>query len=215
MKKFLAMAISMAMIFGVASCSSESTATTEPSASKEVIIETESQKESSTNSTETTEAAEYEINLDSLSTFEVTSENITDGVWDDIISNTSLGENLSPELSWEEVEDANLYAVYMVDTTAGYWLHLKTIDVTTNSLELGTLDSKSYIGPYPPSGTHDYVIYVFALRENPESIKGAFDSSNVSLAKMFTPLDINESGDTGNVISYGMLFGTFTSVSER
>ena len=46
----------------------------------------------------------------------VSSSNVADGVWDTKITNTTNGENLSPELSWSSVEGALGYEVYMIDT---------------------------------------------------------------------------------------------------
>ena len=44
--------------------------------------------------------------IDEYDHFTVTSEDIHDGVWDDVISNTNAGSNKSPQLSWEPVEGA-------------------------------------------------------------------------------------------------------------
>lgn len=209
-KKVIATLIVLSMAFCAASCSSDTVETTmittETSETTTIVETTE----------ETTEIQETTIeipdfNYESLPTFEVTSTNLNDGVWDDVISNTSLGENQSPELSWEEVEGATTYVVYMIDVSAGNWLHLKAGDITTTTLEAGSLSSTQYVGPYPPSGTHDYVVYVFALKSNPTKVRGLLDNSNAALDFLFASLDVNEAGETGNVISYGVLPGAYSA----
>ena len=140
------------------------------------------------------------------STFELSSEDLHDGVWDTAITNTEKGENRSPQLSWAPVDGAGCYAVFMTDTSAGNWLHWKSVTGTGTVLPAGWAPSSEYVGPYPPSGTHDYEVYVFALREQPERIKGGFDSSNPKLFEFFEFLD----GEGGNIVGYGHILGTYT-----
>ncbi|MBQ3515839.1 MAG: hypothetical protein IJA29_01315, partial [Lachnospiraceae bacterium] len=69
-----------------------------------------------------------------------------------------------------------------------------------------------YIGPYPPSGgTHDYEIYVIALKEPVERAKGAFNASNLKLKDNMLALDSSAEGVSGNILAYGHLKGTFTA----
>ena len=70
---------------------------------------------------------------------------LTDGVWNDIISNTNIGENKSPQLSWEPVEGAKVYAVYMFDTNTNGYLHWRSGGITETSL--------------PEGWASDYVLY--------------------------------------------------------
>lgn len=86
------------------------------------------------------------------------------------------GKNQSPAVSWNAVPGANYYAVYILDSSANYWCHWKAL-VTTTELKQGENPGK-YIGPYPPSGTHNYRIYVFALKKDPGSLPGSFDAKN-------------------------------------
>ena len=116
------------------------------------------------------------------------------------------GSNRSPQLSWEPVDGAGCYAIFMVDTTAGNWLHWKSVSESETELPAGWAPEKEYKGPYPPSGTHSYEVYVFALKQAPERIKGAFDASNEKMYDFMKELD----GDGGNIISYGHIDGTYT-----
>ena len=143
---------------------------------------------------------------DSLPAITLTSADLHDGVWDADISNTNKGSNRSPQLSWQPVEGAACYAVYMVDTSASYWLHWKSLNITSTELAAGAAPETEYIGPYPPSGTHDYEIRVYALKEPAAEEQSQFDNSNVKFAQMAAALD----NPAGNVLAYGTLTGSYT-----
>ena len=154
----------------------------------------------------TTESKEHDFSK--LSTFELSSDDLHDGVWDEDITNTLNGSNRSPQLSWEPVDGAGCYAIFMVDTTASNWIHWKSVTESETDLPAGWAPESEYVGPYPPKGyTHDYEIFVMALREQPERIKGSFDNSNPKLLEFAKEMD-GENED--NIISYGHLTGTYT-----
>lgn len=145
-----------------------------------------------------------------LATFELSSEDLHDGVWDSIITNTENGSNVSPQLAWEPVPGAGCYVIYMVDTTVEDWIHWKSNNVTETNLPKGWAPKEEYIGPYPPGGTHDYEIYVFALKEPVERAKGAFNNSNMKFKANALSLDEVTEGAKGNIIAYGHITGTYT-----
>ncbi|WP_028517757.1 YbhB/YbcL family Raf kinase inhibitor-like protein [Ruminococcus flavefaciens] len=162
---------------------------------------------------EVTTKAEEAAFLDGLTAFDVTSENLHDGVWDSVISNTSSGDNHSPQLSWESVENAECYVIYMIDTSAGNWLHWKSNNVTLTELPEGWAGESEYVGPYPPKGApHDYEIYVLALKKPFDEIKGWFDNTNNKFFENMELLDTDADGESGNIISYGHITGTFTYI---
>ena len=97
----------------------------------------------------------------------------------------------------------------MIDTTVTYWLHWKSLNVTETELSAGAATAEEYIGPYPPSGTHDYEIRVFALKEAVAEEQSKFDNSNAEFDQMTAALDIGSSG-AGNVLAYGTLTGSYT-----
>ena len=74
--------------------------------------------------------------FEDIETFNSSSGNLTDGVWDVKITNTASGENLSPELNWDEVDGASEYVVIMID---GAWLHMDVF-TTKTSLEEGEIE---------------------------------------------------------------------------
>jgi phosphatidylethanolamine-binding protein (PEBP) family uncharacterized protein len=69
-----------------------------------------------------------------------------------------------------------------------------------------------YVGPYPPTdSTHTYDVYVIALRAPVERVKGSLDAQNPNFDQFITGLDEDAEGNTGNIIAYGRISGTFTN----
>ena len=143
-------------------------------------------------------------------TMKLSSDNLHDGVWDDVISNTSAGQNHSPALCWDPVDGASEYAIYMIDTSANNWLHWKTGNITSTALNEGQIPETEYIGPYPPSGTHTYEIYVLALKGPAKELAGDFDAANPDPAVLISSADTDKDDNNGNIIATGKLSGTFT-----
>lgn len=149
--------------------------------------------------------------VSAYASFELSSENIKRGVWDDVISYTDQGENKSPQLSWEPVEGAEVYGIYMIDTDMKYFIHWKS-EVTETSLPLGWASEADYVGPYPPSGgTHTYDVYVIAMKKPVERMKGSKNSNSPKAPEFISALDTDADGNTGNIIACGRLSGTFSN----
>jgi phosphatidylethanolamine-binding protein (PEBP) family uncharacterized protein len=154
--------------------------------------------------------------LDGYSTFNVTSESLTDDIWNDITSNTNIGENKSPQLSWEPVEGAAVYAVYMFDTNTNGYLHWKSGGITETSLPEGWASPLDYNGPHIGHGyTYNFDIYVIALKAPVEKLKGTVNGQNKKLGEFIKELDTDKDGNTGNIISYGRISGLFTDSRFR
>ena len=154
--------------------------------------------------------------LDGYDTFEVTSTDLNDGVWDDIISNTDIGENKSPQLSWEPVEGAKVYAVYMFDTNTNGYLHWRSGGITETTLPQGFASPLDYNGPHIGHGyTHNFDIYVIALKAPTGRLKGTVNGQNKKLGEFIKELDTDAEGNTGNIISYGKISGLFTDSRFR
>ena len=205
-----------AMLAALTGCGAQPQSAADPlspvSTDSAAPAETESAAESQSAEAAAPETdAEAEFDPDTLASFAVTSDNLHDGVWDSVITNTENGQNRSPQLAWDPVPDAGCYAVYMVDTTVDYWLHWKSGGITETTLPLGWAPETEYIGPYPPGGTHTYEIFVFALKKPLGRIKGAFNSSNpVFRQKTLPSLDITDDGESGNILACGHISGTYT-----
>lgn len=148
-------------------------------------------------------------------TMTVTSESLQNGVWSDDISNQGQKKNETPQLSFDEVPGATSYVIYMLDEDARNWMHWRAYDITKNNLsqnEAFSENTSSYVGPYPPSGTHKYVVYVFALKDRPDSgYYGEFNDASMGAEKIYEiDLDV-AGGERGNVLAYGYLEGEYTS----
>lgn len=202
------------------SVETEAVETTEASEDK-VSANTEEANEEQSEAVEeaTTEESEDAVSVESMfpgiSVINVTSPNLSDGVWDTKITKTEKGENASPQLDWDEVEGATSYAVFMVDETATNWMHMD-VYTTDNFITEGELSDSprghQYVGPYPPSGTHTYTVYVYALKNDVDKVKFMFNSAaiNNSPEMLFEGHDTDIDGNTGNVLAVGRLEGTYT-----
>ncbi len=204
-------AVILCMTAGVlmTGCDDEDFEINEPSSIAEITSEVTEAETAAVQAETQDVTAAAEFDLSKADSFEVTSESITDGVWNQIVSNTQKGENKSPQLAWDAVDGAEGYAIYMVDLTANYWMHWKSANVTETTLAEGWADEKEYVGPYPPSGPHKYNVYVFALKNSPEELTGTFDDENSNWDEIVASLDIAD-GESGNIISYGMISGEYT-----
>lgn len=142
--------------------------------------------------------------------FAVTSGSLDEnGAWSDVITDTASGKNLSPQLSWTAVDGASCYAVYMLDATAGNWLHWRAVDVTGTELAEGA-NLGEYVGPYPPSGTHEYTVYVFALAAAADETPGNFNARSAGLKAIERALDVS-GGQSGNLLAVASVTGTYTA----
>ena len=154
--------------------------------------------------------------VSAMKTIKVTSQDLHDGKWDDSISNTAAGDNASPELSWESVEGAVEYVVYMIDEyDTDYWLHWRACGIREPGFAHGEIPEgifNEYVGPYPPEGIHDYVIYVFALAGPASSYPGNFDAESVSVEAVRAALDESVDGVDGNILAEGKISGTYAAV---
>lgn len=184
------------------------------------------EKEAVTSSVMPSESSEDTVNpltdnmcggyLDGYETFKVTSTSLSDGVWDDTISNTDIGENRSPQLSWDPVEGASEYAVYMFDTNTNGYLHWRSGGITETSLPEGWASPLDYNGPHIGHGyTHNFDIYVIALKAPVERVRGTVNGQNKKLGEFIKELDTDAEGNTGNIISYGKISGLYTDSRFR
>ena len=197
-----------------------------PSLPEDVIVTTEtSASETSSETTRERFFDEWPIDekatamcgnyLEGYDSFEVTSEDLVDGAWADAISNSLIGNDSSPQLSWMPVDGAAMYAIYMVDTDSNRWLIWKSI-TTETELEQGWAPKAEYNGPHLGHGhTHIYEIYVIALKEPVERLKGAVDGVNPKLEEFLNGLDIDSEGNEGNIIAVGKISGTYGDIRNK
>ena len=154
--------------------------------------------------------------LNGLNTFDVTSTDLTDGVWNDSISKTHIGDNASPQLSWTPIDGAKAYVIYMVDDNTNGFLHWRSNNVTETELPHGWASATEYAGPHIGHGyTHTFNIYVIAVKEPVETLSGAVNSVNPKLDEFIQSVDTGINGSSGNIIAYGVVSGTFTDARFR
>ena len=175
--------------------------------SEETVSEETTSEEIESEETALESSSKYNSFIDEYSSFEVTSTNLNNGVWDDIICFT--GSNKSPQLEWDAVDGTDHYVIIMDDLEAWDIIHWKSDNVTETSLTEGWAPSTDYVGPNPPSGsTHTYEIYVIALKAPVERVKGALGGQNPKFEENFKAIDIDADGNSGNIIAVGRLSGT-------
>ncbi len=194
----------LSLAVSLASCGQNSAGNTEQIDVS--VTESEELKEVITEEPQTESADAAEEKDEETAEFEVTSEDLHDGVWDSVISNTKNGSNVSPQLTWEPVEGAAAYVVYMVDTSATNWMHWRSGNITETSLEQGSaVQRREYVGPYPPSGTHTYEIWVYALETPADQVPGKFNQAN----GLFDDYK-DQINETSKILAVGHLSGTYT-----
>jgi hypothetical protein len=85
-------------------------------------------------------------------------------------------ENVSPQLSWTGAPDGTRsFALSIVDRhpVARNFLHWLVVDIgahvsalaegAAGGMPAGAREASPYAGPFPPSGTHDYELTLYAL----------------------------------------------------
>ena len=224
-KKIVALVLGAAALMNLAGCSD-----TEAVPAAETTAASVSEETTETTAVETTEqieasettAIEPEMTvvpliadengnlMSQFEEFELTSEDIEDGFWVDAISSSPAGDDVSPQLSWDPVDGAGQYIIYMVDISANYLIHWKAEGVTETHLDRGWADSY-YFGPYPRSGlTNTYDIYVIAIRNPIDRLRGSLRVPNANFPLFLAYLDIDAEGNTGNIIAYGHISAQYS-----
>ena len=224
-KKIAALVLCAAALMNLAGCSDTEAApaaeTTAASVSEETTETTAVETTEQIEASETT-ATEPEMTvvpliadengnlMSQFEEFELTSEDIEDGFWVDAISSSPAGDDVSPQLSWDPVDGAGQYIIYMVDVSANYLIHWKAEGVTETHLDRGWADS-FYFGPYPRTGlTNTYDIYVIAIRNPIDRLRGSLRVPNENFPLFLAYLDIDAEGNTGNIIAYGHISAQYS-----
>jgi len=170
--------------------------------------------------TETTlcEVEEFGYCIESYPQFYVGSDSLVDGVWNDNMANVAEHryDCVSPSLYWEPVEGAACYVIYMVDSTHSEGippmnlLHWKIENYEGTEIAADADDYFLALGPEPGT-TRTYQIYVIALKAPVERAKGSVGTMPTDFGKFLQALDTDVDGNTGNIIAFGFLSGTYTA----
>ncbi len=201
------------ILLSLTGCSAE-TPTTATQSEVETTAATEASETTTEATTTATEATvpdnSDDVFVSAYPAFAVTSESLHDGKWDEITANTLDGQNASPQLSWEPVDGATTYAIYMIDMDTYYFIHWRSGDITETTLPEGWASTTDYIGPYPPEGsTHHYTVYVVALKAPVEKVMGGINAVFPKASRFFEALDTDAEGNTGNIVAVGRITGSF------
>ncbi|MCR4557407.1 MAG: hypothetical protein K5779_06260 [Saccharofermentans sp.] len=197
MRRFLSIILIGTLALGIAACAKEPAPST--AASENTEVTTEALTEDPVDNSDDKFVSAYPA-------FKVTSESLDGKYW--VEACAYEGENVSPQLSWEPVEGATTYVIYMVDLTAYNIIHWKSEGITETNLPQGWASSDDYTGPRPPSGsTNQYNIYVFALKAPVERVKGSVRAQAVKLQEFMDGLDTDAEGNTGNIVAVGRIIG--------
>ena len=99
----------------------------------------------------------------------------------------------------------------MVDMNTNNFLHWKSAGITETTLPQGWASAVEYFGPNPQTGiTHQYNIYVFALKAPVERAKGGLGQAP-KLQEFMDGLDTDAEGNSGNIIAVGRIIGNYTA----
>lgn len=206
MKRLLIASVLAATLL-LSACNPNDPTTTVPSAAETTTAAETESVETTTASTEETSVSEGSSDPTGYMPIEgIESPNLKDGVWDDVISGVQIkgGEEKNPEISWNPVEGAKEYAVYMIDTDAGNFLHMKACGITETKIEAGSLGVKEYVGPNPPEGTHNYQVIIYALKDTPETYPGT-KAAPFLREKFEKRLD-----ESATILAMGSISGTYS-----
>ena len=199
MRRFLSIILIGTLALGIAACAKEPAPSTEASAITETT--TEAPAEEPVDNSDDKFVSAY-------TAFKVTSESLDGKYWiDDCVFQ---GGNASPQLSWEPVEGATTYVIYMVDISASNNIHWKSAYATETNLSQGWASSDDYFGPRPPEGaTNQYNVYVFALKAPVERVKGSLGTPAIKLQDFMDSLDTDAEGNSGNIVAVGRIAGYY------
>lgn len=212
MRRFLSIILIGTLALGIAACAKEPVPSTAASENTEVTTDALAE--------EPVDNSDDEF-VSSYPAFKVTSESLDGKYW--VEACAFQGENVSPQLSWEPVEGASTYVIYMVDLTARNIIHWKSVGITETNLPQGWASSAfsqsdvynaDYVGPNPPSGsTNQYNIYIFALKAPVERVKGSIGTQAIKLQEFMDSLDTDAEGNTGNIVAVGRIIGYYSAKS--
>ena len=203
MRRFLSIILVGTFALGIAACAKEPAAST--AASENTEVTTEASAEEPVDNSDDMFVSAYPA-------FKVTSESLDGKYWVEACSYD--GGNVSPQLSWEPVEGATTYVIYMVDVTARNILHWNSDGITETNLPQGWASSDEYYGPQPASGsTNQYNVYVFALKAPAEHVNISVPFPAIKIQGYIDGLDTDAEGNTGNIVAVGRVVGKYTGKS--
>ena len=141
-------------------------------------------------------------------TMNVTSEDLVDGEW------SSELETRAPQLSFDEVEGASYYVIYMVDETHVCHVAWYVDSVSDIELPAGT-DVGVFNGIIDYGDPHKYSITVFALAGEPDTDieVDPYHETNFAPGTLYDIINVSDNSNNipiyGNVLAYGYISGEY------
>ena len=177
--------------------------------------ETSATTESTTEATKAPVTNEGDEFVGDYPAFEVTTTSLkaNSNMWEDRMGTA----NISPALSWEPVEGASCYVIYMVDCSHAEgipptnFIHWIVANYEDTEIIAGE-DPANFYALGPEAGTtHSYAVYVIALKAPVERAKGATGTMPTNFNNFLLALDTDADGNTGNILAFGYLKGKYTA----
>ena len=204
------------MLMGIAGCAAESS---DAAALDGVAGESAAAAEAEAEPEQTLcEVEEFGYCIESYPQFYVGSDSWEDGVWsEDLGRKSEHPMGISPSLYWDPVEGASCYVIYMVDSShkqgipPNNFLHWIVSNYEGTEIIAGE-DPAFFTGPGPEAGmTGTYDIYVIALANPVDRAKGSTGTAPTNFNNYLLALDTDADGNTGNILAFGFLRGTYTA----
>ncbi len=127
-----------------------------------------------------------------------------DGNWSIKCTQFETGGNVSPQLSWEPVEGATQYAVFMFCPSLANVMHMRAMGI--EDVEIPTGYAEEYKGMLHKKGSKFFDVYVYALKDAPDTVPGDFGEINTYISSIEIELDTS-GGQRGNILAKGVLRG--------
>ena len=141
-------------------------------------------------------------------TMNVTSEDLVDGEW------SSELETRAPQLSFDEVEGASYYVIYMVDETHVCHVAWYVESVSDVELPAGS-DVGVFNGIIDYGDPHKYSITVYALAGEPDTTieVDPYHETNFAPGTLYDIINVSDNSNNiplyGNVLAYGYISGEY------
>ena len=217
-KTILVSGTAASMLLGIAGCTAEGTEAAVEAVAGESVVAAEVEAEPEPTETTLCEVEEFGYCIESYPQFYVGSDSWEDGVWsDDMGAKSEHPNGISPSLYWEPVEGASCYVIYLIDSSHKEgippvnFLHWIVENYEGTEIKAGE-DPSFFTALGPEAGwTNTYDIYVIALANPVERAKGAPGTAPTNFNNFLLALDTDADGNTGNILAFGFLRGTYTA----
>ena len=214
-KTVIAAGMAASMLMGIAGCTAEGSDAAAEAVSSESVVTSEVEEEPEQT---LCKVEKFGYCIESYPQFYVGSDSWEDGVWsNDMGAKPEHPKGISPSLYWEPVEGASCYVIYMLDSAHAEgippvnFIHWVIGNYEGTKIIAG--EAPAYflaLGP-EPGRTHTYDIYVIALANPVERVKGTTGGPPTNFNNYLLALDTDVDGNTGNILAFGFLRGKYTA----